>query len=209
MAHEFEVPGSDLDIGGKSKDFVVRAAWVRGILEGTDATTDGKEGSLQMRLSKSGTDVVASGDLKVGLTMECARCTEPVALTIANHVSALFVPAVKVSGKPGKAAKDGKSPNGSEEDGYEFTSDEADTLPYDGDTVVLDDLVRDEILLEIPMIPLCKEDCPGIAHSPQGPTDSPGERPVDPRFAALKDFVLSPASPKTSASNKPSKKPSK
>jgi uncharacterized protein len=207
MGHEFEVPGSDLDVGGKSKDFVVRAAWVRGILEGTDATTDGKEGSLNMRLSKSGTDVVASGDLKVGLSMECARCTEPVALTIANHVSALFVPAVKISGgKPGKGGKDAKS----DEDEYEFTSDEADTLPYDGDTVVLDDLVRDEILLEIPMIPLCKEDCPGIAHSPQGSTDSPGERPVDPRFAALKDFVLKPSTDtKTSGSNKPSKKPSK
>ncbi len=202
MAHEFEVPGSDLDIGGKSKEFVVRAAWVRGILEGTDATTDGKDGSLNVRLSKSDTDVVAHGDLAVGLTMECARCTKPVALTVHNQVTALYVPAVKLPG----SGKDGA-------DEYEFTSDEADTLPYDGDTVVLDDLVRDELLLEIPMIPLCSEDCPGIAHSPQGPTDLPGERPVDPRFAVLKDIVLDQKSittPKKDGSpNKPSKKPSK
>jgi uncharacterized protein len=192
MGHEFEVPGSDLDVGGKSKEFVVRAAWVRGILEGTDATSDGHDGSLHVRLSKSDADVVVHGELKVGLTMECARCTKPVTLTIDQEVAALYVPAVKISGKDAP-------------DEYEFSSDEADTLPYDGDTVVLDDLIRDELLLEIPMIPLCSEDCPGIAHSPQGPTDPPGERPVDPRLAVLKDIVL----PKTGESNKPSKKPSK
>ncbi len=198
MAHEFEVPGSDLDAGGKSKEFVVRAAWVRGVLEGTDATTDGHDGTLEMRLSKSDTDVVAQGTLKVGLATECARCTKPVALTIDAQLTTLYVPAVKLPGH----GKDGP-------DEYEFTSDEADTLPYDGDTVVLDDLVRDELLLEIPMIPLCSEDCPGIAHSPQGSTDLPGERPVDPRLAALKDIVLEPkstTSPKDSAPNKPSKK---
>ena len=202
MAHEFEVPGSDLDIGGKSKEFVVRAAWVRGILEGTDATTDGHDDSLEMRLSKSDTDVVAHGTIKVGLAMECARCTKPVMLTVDNQLSALYVPAVKLPG----TGKDGP-------DEYEFTSDEADTLPYDGDTVVLDDLVRDELLLEIPMIPLCSEDCPGIANPPQGPTDPPGERPVDPRLAVLKDIVLdskSTTAPKQdSAPNKPSSKPSK
>jgi uncharacterized protein len=59
-----------------------------------------------------------------------------------------------------KKGKKGRS----EEDGeYVFSPDEADVAPYDGDTVVLDDVVKDEILLEIPMIPLCSEDCPGIS----------------------------------------------
>ena len=39
---------------------------------------------------------------------------------------------------------------------------DADVIPYDWETVVLDDLVRDELLLGIPMIPLCSEACPGI-----------------------------------------------
>ena len=47
----------------------------------------------------------------------------------------LYAPAAKV-----------KTPDKNE---YEFSAEEADTLPFDGETVVLDDLVRDEILLEI------------------------------------------------------------
>ncbi len=31
---------------------------------------------------------------------------------------------------------------------------------------VLDDLVRDELVLEIPMIPLCSEACPGMSPRP-------------------------------------------
>jgi len=197
MAHEFEVSGNDLDAGGKSQDFVVRAAWVRGMLEGTDATSDGSDGTLSLRLSKSDEDVVVHGQLKVTLSSHCARCTKPVTLPIDQEVTALFVPAVKLPG----SGKDGP-------DEYEFSSDEADTLPYDGETVVLDDLIRDEMLLEIPMIPLCSEDCPGRAHSPQGSTDLPGERPVDPRLAVLKDFVIS-TGPQAGKPTKPSKKPSK
>ena len=64
---------------------------------------------------------------------------------------------------------------------HEMASSEADVLPYDGENVVLDDLVRDDLLLEIPMIPLCSEDCPGIASA----SVKEETRPVDPRLAPL------------------------
>ena len=55
-------------------------------------------------------------------------------------------------------------------------------IAYDGETVVLDDLVRDELLLGIPMIPLCSEGCPGIR-----PEQSEGEAvaSIDPRLRPL------------------------
>jgi uncharacterized protein len=60
--------------------------------------------------------------------------------------------------------------------------DDADTLAYDGDVVVLDELVRDELLLGIPMIPLCSEACPGIR-----PLEGGGDVgvSVDPRLRPL------------------------
>jgi uncharacterized protein len=56
--------------------------------------------------------------------------------------------------------------------------------------VVLDGLVRDELVLGIPMIPLCSEDCPGIHPGPVQQTQDPssassGEPRTDPRFAPL------------------------
>ena len=72
---------------------------------------------------------------------------------------------------------------------YTLEDAEADTLPYDGETVVLDDLVRDELLLGVPMIPLCSEDCPGMSPAPGSDAKAPSEKKdIDPRLAPLMAF---------------------
>jgi uncharacterized protein len=55
------------------------------------------------------------------------------------------------------------------------------------DLVSLEDLVREELILEIPMKPLCRPDCPGIT-SPHLLFEE-SERPGDPRFAILKNLL--------------------
>jgi uncharacterized protein len=171
-APELQIPVTDLDAGGRSYRFVVRGAWIRAILEGHEATASGKDGLLAVRASKSGHDVVVHGTLDAELRLPCARCTEPFALPIHADVSVLYVPASALRARAG---------DGHVED--EMAADEADTLPYDGETVVLDDLVRDEIVLEVPMIPLCSEACPGMSAAP-----APEEKGVDPRLAPLLRF---------------------
>ena len=41
--------------------------------------------------------------------------------------------------------------------------DEAENETFSGDKLVLDALAREHVILEVPMQPLCREDCPGIA----------------------------------------------
>ena len=174
-AREFIIPVSELDAGGKEYRFPVRSSWVRSALEGHEASAGDRDGALVVRASKSGHDVVVNGRLEAELTVPCARCLEPSPLSIASDVRVLYVQAPKL-----------KDP---ETDEYEFSSDEADTLPYDGETVVLDDLVRDELLLEIPMIPLCSEGCPGMSTPPENSGgEKTGEKGVDPRLAPLLAF---------------------
>ena len=171
MSQEFPIVVSELDAGGKEYRFAVRPGWVRGALEGHEATSAGVDGALVVRASKSGHDVVVHGTLDAELTVPCARCLEPARLPVHSNLSVLYVPASRL----------GKSASGE----GEITEEEADTLPFDGDTVALDDLVRDELMLEIPMIPLCSEDCPGMSPAPgQGS----GDKPIDPRLAPLLDF---------------------
>jgi uncharacterized protein len=173
-AHEYSIPVSELDAGGKAYRFPVRADWIRGAFEGHEATTAGTEGKLAVRASKSGADVVVHGSLEADLTIPCARCLEPARLPIHTEISVLFVPASQLAGK-----EDGED---------ELTDEEADTLSYDGETVVLDDLVRDELLLEVPMIPLCSDECPGMTSgSPQ--EGGMGDKPIDPRLAPLLAFT--------------------
>lgn len=179
-AHEFSIPVTDLDAGGRAYRFPVRAAWVRGALEGHEATATERDGDLAVRASKSGHDVVVHGTLDAEVRTPCARCLAPATLPIHSDIRVLYTPASRAKVE----AEDG-------EPEYELTAEEADTLPYDGETVVLDDLVRDEILLEIPMIPLCSESCPGISPAPtegSAAAEPSKEKGIDPRLAPLLSF---------------------
>ncbi|HZU85761.1 MAG TPA: DUF177 domain-containing protein, partial [Polyangiaceae bacterium] len=133
----------------------------------------GSDGQLDLRVSKSGTDVVVRGTLEAELTVACARCLEPARVRVSEPISALVVP----KGALGAAdASDEAAP----------AADEADVLAYDGETVVLDDLVRDELLLGIPMIPLCSEGCAGIRPEDSGSSSHPApQNGVDPRLRPL------------------------
>lgn len=170
---EFAIPIRDLDAAGKPLRFPVRAAWLRGALEATEVTAADQDGDLDLRISKSGADVVVRGKLQAALVVPCARCLDPARIPVDADISVLAVPASAVREKPGKAGDD-------EDDAPEH----ADVIPFDGETLVLDDLVRDELLLAIPMIPLCSEACPGIRPelAPAEPERSPG---VDPRLRPL------------------------
>lgn len=176
-APEFSASARDLDNAGRHFNFVVRSAWVRGALEGTGVSATGEDGDgvLDVRMSKSGPDVVVRGTLTVAVTVPCARCLEPARVTIRENLSALVVPGAPAPSQ--QASADSKA-----DEAEEDVAADPDVMTYDGETVVLDDLVRDELLLAIPMIPLCSEGCPGI--SPESAPEMP--RPnIDPRLAPL------------------------
>ncbi len=174
-AHEYRIKISDLDAGGKDYRFVVRAPWIRGVLEGHEAKATDRDGAVAVRASKSGQDVVVHGTLDARLQVPCARCLEPIEIDVHSDLSVLYVPGAKV-----------KDPSKDGEVEYTLEDAEADTLPFDGENVVLDDLVRDELLLEVPMIPLCSEACPGMSAAPeQGKDAASEEKGIDPRLAPL------------------------
>ncbi len=161
----FVLSASELDAGGKEYSRAIPHAWLSTTFDESDAKPLG-DGTIDVRVSKSGTDVVVHGHATAEVELPCSRCLEPVKVTLAPEISVLMVPASKVR----------------HEREHEMASSEADVLPYDGENVILDDLVRDDLLLEIPMIPLCSETCPGIASAEQAKASEP---PVDPRLAPL------------------------
>jgi uncharacterized protein len=165
----FTLTAGELDAGGKSYARPIPNGWLVAAFDGSDATPRG-DGHLDLRLSKSGTDVVVHGKLSADVEIACSRCLEPVHVTLAPQISVMLVTNVKSRREP---------KNGNE---VEITAAEADVLPYDGEHVILDDIVRDDLLLEVPMIPLCSDSCPGIA-STQEAHDR--DRPIDPRLAPL------------------------
>ncbi|HEY6555834.1 MAG TPA: YceD family protein [Polyangiaceae bacterium] len=200
---EFVVSLADLERGPKHVTWPVLPAWLHRALDGTEASPGEQPGSLEVELSKNGREVMARGNLVVGLTMPCSRTLEPVPVEVNSEIFLLLSPATEPDAgarRPRRAERSkGASPKGKgaqkpagkksgagwSEDPVLSDSDAArDT--YSGETVVLDRFVREFLLLELPMVPMQKglpsEEPPTIAASSDG---SPAERPVDPRLLPL------------------------
>lgn len=104
---------------------------------------------------------------------ECRRCLKPVGGTLRSEVREMYRP--RPPGEP---------PDQDEE-----------TYPLSGEMLDLRPLLRDAILLDLPIAPLCREDCQGLCPS-CGSDLNDGScgcqpAPPDPRWAVLD--VLHPA----------------
>lgn len=121
---------------------------------------------LDLRLESVSEGVLVSGTAQVTLTGECARCLEPFTCGLEVDLQQLFV-------YPGN----------------ENDADDDEIGRLVDDCIDLEPLLRDAVVLALPLAPACREDCPGLC--PQcgvrlvvvGPGH--GHHEVDPRWAAL------------------------
>lgn len=115
--------------------------------------------------------------------MECSRCLTPFSEPLKVSFDEEFV-----AGKPGEGEDD--------EDG----ADVGRTVSYyEGDEIDLAEPLRENVLLELPMKPLCDEDCQGLcptcgSNRNEGSCQCEETTSVDPRLAALKDLLRKPDS---------------
>ena len=157
MTHErplLAVSRKDLDLGPKTVRAELPAEWLTRHLtppEAPDAAPDltaSVAGQLEARLTPAGGDnFLLQGRVRATIDARCARCLEPARVPVDAEVALLFVPKREASRSPkGRTSKDSEGE-------FEFDADEADVAHYDGETLVLDELVREAILLEMPISP--------------------------------------------------------
>ncbi len=90
--------------------------------------------------------ILVSGRLQVEMTGCCDRCLEPLSLPVAIEFDLSYVPVDDAGVKPEAEIRVGDT-----EVGY-----------YQGNGLELNDVLREQVLLSIPMQKLCREDCLGI-----------------------------------------------
>lgn len=81
---------------------------------------------------------------------------------------------------------------------FQKASIEGETYFLDEDQVDLEPMIRETVLLNLPIAPLCRVDCPGPAPerfptsvvTDPDPADEPAEPPADPRWAALSELTF-------------------
>ncbi len=147
-----------------------------------------------------------SGTAGVTVTAECVRCLDEVGSQLSAELEALYVnPAVEPErGRDG--TRDRGADRRSDRAGDRHTAgrvglepdDDSDgdtVFALDGDLLDLEQVVRDAVVLALPLRPLCREDCPGLRLDGLRADPDEDQGPVDPRWAALATLSVDGAPP--------------
>jgi uncharacterized protein len=151
----------------RKQNGAVRAEHREGTIPGLGAVSvvvpDDEPVVLDVTLASYPGGITADGTVTTTWSGECRRCGGPVGGRVSARVRERFAPT-------GGTVRD--------EEAYPLTGDELDLEP----------LARDAVLLDLPLAPLCREDCAGLC-----PTCGVNRNtetcdcapPPDPRWAAL------------------------
>ena len=134
---------------------------------GMAGVPEGSDLRLDVTLESVTDGVLVTAKAAAPVTGECARCLEPVTQAIEVSCRELF--------------------------SYEQGAGEADEDWYalDGDLLDLEPVLRDALVLALPLAPLCRQDCPGLcaecgALLAQVGSEHGHEDAIDPRWAGLR-----------------------
>ena len=110
-----------------------------------DIQIKGKVG-INLLVERRGFDVRVRGTLRAEAELTCSRCLEPVILPIASDFDQLYESNAihPLSGEIALQEKD------------------TDIGFFSGDTIEINDIIREQILLALPMKPICREGCKGL-----------------------------------------------
>ncbi|MFC4945343.1 YceD family protein [Pseudonocardia sp. GCM10023141] len=136
----------------------------------TIGVPEGSDVELDVRLESATEGVYVSGTAHAPVVGECARCLDPVTDEVTAHVGELFA-------YPDTAT--------------DATTDEDELPRVVGDFLDVEQTVRDALIGDLPMAPLCRPDCPGLCvecgEKWADLAPDHGHETLDPRWAALRE----------------------
>jgi Predicted metal-binding, possibly nucleic acid-binding protein len=130
----------------------------------------------RLRLTRTNRGLLVRGTLSTSIEQVCSRCLREIDYPVDLDIEEEALPTIDLT-------------SGATID----TSSEPDALRLtDHHELMLEEAVRDAILLTEPIAPLCREDCPGLCvdcgqELGSGPHDHP-DSDIDPRLEALREF---------------------
>ena len=123
--------------------------------------------TLELRLEGLHEGILATADVAVEASAECVRCLDPFSFELRVDFQELFA----------------------------YSSSDSDSYTVVDDSLNLEDIIRDAVVLELPFQPVCKEDCYGLDPATgEKRTEPPGENvadEIDPRWQELSKLLES------------------
>ena len=133
---------------------------------------------IKGKIKRIGHEVFFAGELQTLLQVICTRCLKGFSLPVKNKIQVHFVPKVKYRSR------------GSE---FEIKETDIEKEVYHENRIDLRGPVRDQVLLDVPLICLCRDDCQGICPMcgndfNANQCECKNEEEINPRFAVLKNL---------------------
>lgn len=142
---------------------------------------------LDAQVRKVGKEIIITGQVSSSVQMSCARCLKLYQEDLQDSFDVTYLPFPQETGHLEE---------------IELNETDMNILYYTGEQINLAELARDQILLLLPVKPLCKADCAGLCPScgkdlNEGPCTCSSES-MDSRFAVLKNLLSAATSEKSS-----------
>jgi uncharacterized protein len=165
MAKEFEVSVRDLmHKPGNMRRVDFAVALPEELSNSILTVPAGTDLELELRLESVHEGILATGGGDTFAIGECSRCLDPIEVDVKVDFVELFA--------------------------YSLINE--DDFVVEDEKIDLEQVIRDEVVPNLPSQPLCKEDCLGLCvECGEKLSDNPNhehESPVDPRWKALENF---------------------
>jgi uncharacterized protein len=136
----------DIGDAGLAVQVPITAAWLAAECPGVDIEPGPGGVALTGRIDHSGDSYLLRADLRGTLITPCGRCLEPAAVDLKLPIIVSYV----------------ERDEDEVEDDEDSDDEDGDVRAFSGGEIDLGPELRDEILLAMPIGPLCRQDCAGI-----------------------------------------------
>jgi len=187
-----EIDLNTLEASGRECEFLLDSQWLRNSMAQVEVVvpTEADHGVVNVRVQRNGDDILVYGRVKVNIQLTCVRSLAEFTHNVDTPITALFAPrGSKITHAGGDV---------------DLSAEDCDRDEYSGNKLALDAIVREHIILEIPMNPTCVGPDEGLkvpAHlsveafgEEQGSADaesinSGASAAADPRLAPLQELA--------------------
>jgi uncharacterized protein len=167
----------EIPADGLHRDYDLVGAFAGQALHGTEVTATSLVADVD--LQRSGEDVYVQGAMRGKLAAACSRCLGPAPIDLDARFAVTFMP--------------GEAEEVTDEE-VEVTDEQVDVKHYTDDELDLEETLREELLLAMPIAPVCRDACKGLCPTcgkdlNEGSCGCAPE-PKDDRWAALRNLKV-------------------
>ena len=131
----------------------------------------------QLKIKKVGAEIVVNGNILTAVELQCSRCLKDFKRKFSFPFEAIFHPIAQLK----------------EEEKHELKVEELDMGFYAKDELDLFDIIKEQIMLNLPIKALCNDFCKGICLRCGADLNagdcSCSKKDIDPRLVSLKKFL--------------------